>query len=179
MKAPVLIDQARARRAGISSLEVANSLQAYIDGITASEYREGDQAIPIVLQSLEEERAQGSDFYDIRVHGSGTGGDVPLAQIANVRGEWDFSRVARRNQERALTVEFKHEVLKAPGLLQAVIPEIEALDLPEDYRWEVGGEIEQQAETLPKLFRYLPHCVFLIMSVEKLSLNLFLYVMTR
>ena len=162
MKAPVMVDQARARRAGISSLEVAYSLQAYIDGIKASEYREGDQAIPIVMQSVEEERVQGSDFFNIRVYGAGKGTDVPLIQIADIQGEWDFSRVARRNQEQALTVEFKHEVLKAPELLEAIRPEIEALGLAEDYRWEVGGEIEQQAETMPKLFKYLPHCGLLI-----------------
>jgi multidrug efflux pump subunit AcrB len=162
IKAPVLVDQARARRAGISSQGVANSLQAYIDGIKASEYREGDQAIPIVVQSVEDERAEGSDFYSIRVYGTGKGTDVPLIQIADIAGEWDFSRVARHNQGRAVTVEFKHEVLKAPELLQAVIPEIEALDLAEDYYWEVGGEIEKQAETLPKLFKYLPHCGLLI-----------------
>jgi multidrug efflux pump subunit AcrB len=173
IKAPVLIDQARARRAGISSLEVANSLQAYIDGIKASEYREGDQAIPIVLQSVEEERAEGSDFYNIRVHGAGKGIDAPLIQIADIGGEWEFSRVARRNQERAVTVEFKHEVLKAPELLEAVIPGIEALDLAEDYRWEVGGEIESQAETMPKLFRYLPHCVFLIIVLLIWQFNSF------
>ncbi|TDJ18824.1 MAG: efflux RND transporter permease subunit [Gammaproteobacteria bacterium] len=173
IKAPVMIDQARARRAGISSLEVANSLQAYIDGIKASEYREGDQAIPIVIQSMEEERAQGSDFFNIRVHGAGKGTDVPLVQIADIKGEWDFSRIARRNQERALTVEFKHEVLKAPELLEAIRPEIEALGLAEDYRWEVGGEIEQQAETLPKLFKYLPHCVFLIIVLLIWQFNSF------
>ena len=173
LKAPVMIDQARARRAGISSLEVANSLQAYIDGIKVSEYREGDQAIPIVIQSMEEERAQGSDFFNIRVHGAGKGTDVPLVQIADIQGEWDFSRIARRNQERALTVEFKHEVLKAPELLEAIRPEIEALGLAEDYRWEVGGEIEQQAETLPKLFKYLPHCVFLIIVLLIWQFNSF------
>ena len=173
IKAPVMIDQARARRAGISSLEVANSLQAYIDGIKASEYREGDQAIPIVMQSMEEERAQGSDFFNIRVYGAGQGTDVPLVQIADIQGEWDFSRVARRNQERALTVEFKHEVLKAPELLEAIRPEIEALGLAEDYRWEVGGEIEQQAEALPKLFKYLPHCFFLIIVLLIWQFNSF------
>ena len=173
IKAPVLIDQARARRAGISSLEVANSLEAYIDGIKASDYREGDQAIPIVLQSVPEERAQGSDFYNMRIHAAGIGADAPLIQIADIAGEWDFSRVARRNQERAVTVEFKHEVLKAPELLQAVIPEIEALDLPEDYRWEVGGEIEKQGETMPKLFKYLPHCGFLIIVLLIWQFNSF------
>jgi multidrug efflux pump subunit AcrB len=173
IKAPVVIDQARARRAGISSLEVANSLQAYIDGIKASDYREGDQAIPIVVQSVAEERADGSDIFNIRVHGAGKGIDAPLIQIADIEGEWDFSRVARRNQERAVTVEFKHEVLKAPELLQAVIPEIEALGLPEDYRWEVGGEIEKQGETMPKLFKYMPHCFFLIIVLLVWQFNSF------
>ena len=173
IKAPVLIDQARARRAGISSQEVAHSLQAHIDGIEATEYREGDQAIPVMLQSVEEERAEGSDFYNIRVYAAAKGTDVPLIQIASIHGEWEFSRVSRRNQERALTVEFKHEVLKAPELLEAVTPEVEALGLGEDYRWEVGGEIEKQAETLPKLFRWLPHCGLLIVVLLIWQFNSF------
>ncbi len=173
IKAPVLIDQARARRAGISSRQVANSLQAFIDGIKASEYREGDQAIPIIMQSVAEERSRGSDIYNVRVLGGKQGGDVPLSQIGDFSGGWEFSRIARRNQERAVTVEFKHEVLKAPELLEAVIPEIEALGLGEDFRWEVGGEIEQQAETMPKLFRYLPHCVFLIILLLIWQFNSF------
>jgi multidrug efflux pump subunit AcrB len=87
IKAPVLIDQARARRAGISSLEVANSLEAYIDGIKASDYREGDQAIPIVLQSVPEERAQGSDFYNMRIHAAGIGADA----TRSARSPWNSS----------------------------------------------------------------------------------------
>ena len=79
----------------------------------------------------------------------------------------------RRNQERAITVEFKHEVLKAPELLEAVTPEVEALGLGEDYRWEVGGEIETQAETLPKLFKWLPHCGLLIVVLLIWQFNSF------
>ena len=173
LRAPVLIDQARARRVGISSQEVAHSLQAHIDGIQATEYREGDRAIPVMLQSVEEERAAGSDFYNIRVYAAAKGTDVPLIQIASIHGEWALSRIARRNQERAITVEFKHEVLKAPELLEAVIPEVEALGLGEDYRWEVGGEIETQAETMPKLFKYLPHCGLLIVVLLIWQFNSF------
>lgn len=173
IKAPIAVDQARARRAGITSQDVANSLQAVVDGIKASEYRETDRAIPIIVQSVAEERAQGSDFASIRVAAAETGRGAPLLQIADISGEWDFSRVARYNQERAVTVEFKHEVLKASELLDLVTPEIEALDLGEDYRWEVGGEIERQSETLPKLFEYLPHCVFLIVVLLIWQFNSF------
>jgi multidrug efflux pump subunit AcrB len=172
-KARVVIDQAQARRVGISSEEIANSLQANIDGIRATDYREGDQNIPVILQSREEERAMGSDFYDIRVYSPTMRGDVPLSQIANIEGTWEYSRIARRNQERALTVEFKHELLKAPQLLAEVMPEIEALDLGEDYWWEVGGEIEKQSETMPKLFKYLPHCAFLMVVLLIWQFNSF------
>ena len=102
----------------------------------------------------------GSDFYNIRVHSSTSGTDVPITQIADIQGKFEFSRIARRNQERTLTVEFKHERLKAPDLLAAVTPEVEALQLGDDYRWAVGGEIESSQETMPKLFRWLPHCAF-------------------
>ena len=171
LKASVLVDQARARRAGVSSQEIAQSLEASIDGIKVTDYREGDQAIPVILQSVEEERAEGSDFYNIRVYS--TGKDVPLTQIADIRGEWELYRVSRRNQESVLTVELKHEVLKAPELLEALRPEVEALRLAQDYRWEVGGEIEKQAETMPKLFKWLPLCGFLIVVLLIWQFNSF------
>jgi multidrug efflux pump subunit AcrB len=161
MKAEILVDQARARRAGVTSEAVANSLAAFVDGIQATDFREGDQAIPVLLRSAPEERAVGSDLFNIRVQSS-RGGDVSMSQIADSRGRWEYRRIARRNQERALTVELKHERLKAPELLAAVTPSIEALALGEDYRWDVGGEIESQAETMPKLARWLPHAGFLM-----------------
>ena len=173
LKAVVEVDQTQARRVGISSEEIANSLQAHIDGIRATDYREGDQAIPIVLKSQERERAQGSDFYDIRVYSRAMGRDVPLMQIADIEGDWEYSRISRRNQVRALTVEFKHESLRAMPLLAAVTPEIEALELGDDYWWEVGGEIEKQAETLPKLFKWLPHCALLMVVLLIWQFNSF------
>lgn len=161
LTAEIRVDQARARRAGVTSEAVANALAAFIDGLKATDFREGDQAIPVVLRSLAGERALGSDIYNIRIQ-SNDGGDVSISQIADIHGRWDFSRIARWNQEPAVTVELKHERLKAPELLAAIIPDIDALHLGDDYHWEVGGEIEQQAETMPKLTRWLPHAGFLM-----------------
>ena len=164
VKAEILVDQAQARRAGVTSEAVANSFAAFVDGIQATDFRQGDVAIPVILRSDPDEREVGSDLYDIRIQ-SDSGEDVSISQIADVRGRWEYSRIARRNQERALTVELKHERLKAPELLAAVAPIVEALDLGEDYRWEVGGEIEAQNETMPKLARWLPHAGFLMITL--------------
>ena len=173
IKVAVAVDQTQARRVGISSQEIANSLQAHVDGIQATDYREEDEAIPIVLRSQQRERAAGSDFYDVRVNSRAENRSVPLSQIASIESAWEFSRISRRNQVRQVTVEFKHETLKAIELLAAIEPEIEALDLGEGYRWEVGGEIEKQAETMPKLTKWLPHCAFFMIVLLIWQFNSF------
>jgi multidrug efflux pump subunit AcrB len=173
IKVDVAIDQTQARRVGISSQEIANSLQAHINGIRATDYREGDEAIPIVLRSQQRERTEGSDFYDVRVNSQVANRSVPLSQVASIDATWEFSRISRRNQVRQVTVEFKHETLKATELLAAIMPEIEALELGEDYRWEVGGEIEKQAETMPKLAKWLPHCGLLMIVLLIWQFNSF------
>jgi multidrug efflux pump subunit AcrB len=160
LKAKIVVDQARARRSGVTSREAALSLQAHMDGIKVTDYRELDIAIPVVSRSVEEERKALGDLWNVMIRSPSTGTSVPITQIADIRGQWDFNRISRRNQERCLTVEAKHEYLKAPELLAAAKPFIEDLQLKEDYWWEVGGELESQAETMEKLTRWMPHCFF-------------------
>ena len=160
LKARILVDQVRARRAGISSRNVANSLQSHMDGLTITEFREGDLAIPVRARSVEQERRDLGDLWNVLVQSAQTENTVPLTQIADIVGEWEFYRISRRNQERCLTVELKHEFLRAPELLEATVPLIEGLQLKPGYRWEVGGELESSAETLGKMMRWMPMCIF-------------------
>jgi multidrug efflux pump subunit AcrB len=172
-KARIVIDQARARRAGVTTREVALSLQAHMDGFKITEYREGDIAIPVVARSVAEERRWLSDLWNVVIGSPQTGNRVPITQIADVRGQWEFSRIARRNQERCITVEVKHQFLKAPELFAAAVPLIEDLELKAGYRMEAGGELEKQAETMEKLIRYMPLCFFVIIVLLVWQFNSF------
>ncbi len=156
----IQVDQVRARRAGVSSREVARSLQAHMDGITITDYREKDTAIPVVARSYAHERRDLGDMWNVMVKSSRTDEMVPLPQLADIETYWDFFRVNRRNQERCLTVEFKHATLRAPELLEAARPLIDGLALAPGYRWEVGGELEASVETLGKMKAWMPLCVF-------------------
>ncbi|MGD8468366.1 MAG: efflux RND transporter permease subunit, partial [Desulfobacterales bacterium] len=100
LKAHVVVDQARARRAGVTSKETALSLQSHMDGIQVTDYRELDVAIPVIARSEEAERKVLSDLWNVMVRSPRDGTSVPLTQIADIRGQWDFSRISRRNQER-------------------------------------------------------------------------------
>jgi multidrug efflux pump subunit AcrB len=161
LKAQILVDQVRARRAGITSRDVAVSLQSHMDGLEVTEFREGDIAIPVLARATAQERKAGlGDLWNVQVRSSLTGKTVPLTQVADIESEREFYRISRRNQERTLTVEVKHETLLAPELLEAAMPLIEDLELGAGYRWEPGGEIEQGADTMGQLMSWLPICVF-------------------
>ena len=155
----ITIDQARARRAGVTSREVALALSTFVDGQKLSEYREGDETIPIVLQAAQDQRDVFGDLWNTHVNSPLQGKMVPLTQVADFRAVWDFNRIARKDQERTVTIETNHEILKAPELLEALRPALDAIDFDDRMRWEIGGEIENSAKQIKKLMRYLPHCV--------------------
>lgn len=160
LKAHIKVDQARARRAAITSQDVAQSLQSHMDGLKITEYREGDVAIPVVARSVEEERRALGDLWNVLVRSPDKDELTPLTQIADLRGQWDFSRIARRNQEKCLTVEVKNEFLKGEEIFEAALPLIEKLELKPGSWWEVGGELEKRVETMEKLTRWMPLCFF-------------------
>jgi multidrug efflux pump subunit AcrB len=154
--ARVVIDQVRARRADVTSRNIARGLLTQMDGLPITDYREGDLAIPVVARTPAEKRRTLGDLWNTLVVSNETGEVVPLTQVADISGEWAFFRINRRNQERCLTIEIKHETLLAPELLDAAMPLIEDLDLGGDYWWEPGGEIEQSTDTLGQLGENMP-----------------------
>jgi len=169
----VVIDQARARRARVTSREVALSLNAFLDGAVLTDYREGDVAIPVVLQAVDNERQALGDLWNINVYSNARGVNVPLTQIAEFKGRWQFSRIARLDQERTVTISTRHQALKAPELVARMAPTLEALDLKPGYRWEIGGEIEDANETNEKLFAGLPQCLLGIVLLLVWQFNSF------
>ena len=173
LRVEVKVDQARARRANVTSREVALSLNAFLDGHTLTDYREDDLSIPIVLQSIDDERRALGDVWNINVYSSARGVNVPLTQIADFGGEWQFSRIAHKDQERTVTITTRHQSLKAPQLAAVMEPVLNGLDLKAGHRWEIGGEIEDSAETNEKLFATLPACILGIILLLVWQFNSF------
>ena len=172
-KIEVQIDQARARRAGLTSQEIADSLSAYLDGAEITDYREGDIIIPIIGRGLEEERMQVSHVRSINVYSNQRKTTVPLLQVADIEPRAEYSRIKRYDQQRTITVSAKHQILKAGELFDALLPALETLDLPPEYHWELGGELEDSAEAQAYLFEWMPVCFLLIIVLLVWQFNSF------
>ncbi|MGD9241611.1 MAG: efflux RND transporter permease subunit, partial [Desulfobacterales bacterium] len=151
------VDQARARRAGVTSEDVANALDFFIDGTTTTNYHEGNVQIPIVGRGVKSERESPENLGTIGIRTS-SGGSVPLNQVADVYTVGELGRIMRYNQERTITVSAKNQVLKASEIFEALKPTIDAMEFPKHHFWELGGELEDSARAQKNLAKWMLPC---------------------
>jgi multidrug efflux pump subunit AcrB len=155
------IDQPRARRAGVTSEEIANSLNAFFSGSPITDYREEDKAIPVMLRAIGAERKTLDRLRTVEVYSSARNESVPLTQLANLRTEVMYNQIYRRNLLPTVTVEAKHLWLQAAELEEALSPALDQImeDLPPRHFWEWGGESENSAKAQNALAIFIPHCL--------------------
>jgi multidrug efflux pump subunit AcrB len=151
------VDQARARRAGVTSEDVANTLDFFIDGSTTTNYHQGNVQIPIVGRGVKTERDSPDSLRTLGIRSS-SGGSVPLNQVADVYTIGELNRIVRYNQERTITVSGKNQVLKASEIFAGLKPTLAGMKFPKNHHWEVGGELEDSARAQKNLAKWLLPC---------------------
>ena len=163
-KVIVNVDQQRARRAGISSEDVAVSLQSYFSGVKVTEYREDDDIIPIMFRVADEERFNLDRVRTINVFSSSRGINVPLMQIADFEGKNQYARIEREDMFRAVSVKVRNTKITAEDLKIVLDPIIDRLksDLPINHTIEYDGVIKDSAEAQKALSANIPLCLGLI-----------------
>jgi len=159
----------RARIAGIGLNDVALSLQFATTGVKASTYRENDKLIPIVVRPPDNERHDPGRLNDRLVYSATTQTFVPISQVIDrVDTLGDDGLILRRNRVRTLTAQAE----PAPGFnanqaFKRIKDQIEAIELPVDYKMEWGGEYESSRDAQTALNSKLPvsMLVMLIISI--------------
>ncbi len=173
LEAHVEIDQQRARRAGVTSEDIARTLAASFDGLHITDYRDYDTVIPIVIRAGETQRDNFDQLRALTVFSSSRKVAVPLLQVADFSGAAVPYRIKRFNQRRAITVSAFHPDLQAAEFYEDVQPGLTALDLPADLEMSVEGEIKASQEANGALFRYMPHCLVGIIALLIWQFNSF------
>jgi multidrug efflux pump subunit AcrB len=157
MTAKVDVDQARASRAGVTSEAVADALEFFINGATATDFHQGNVQIPIVGRGVKTERDSPESLATIGIRTS-SGGSVPLNQVADIYTVGELNRIVRYNQERTITVSAKNQVLKTSEIFAALLPTLDKMDFPKNHYWELGGELEDSARAKRNLAKWMLPC---------------------
>jgi multidrug efflux pump subunit AcrB len=169
----VRIDQAKARRAGLSSDDIAQALQLRYSGIAASTIHDDGVTVPIVLRGGADERAASSDPGSTVLYPQAGGPAVPLSAIAEVVLSSEPSAIQRRNLSRAITVTGRNPHMTTDQVVAALADKVAALRLPPGYRIELGGELEDSAEANQALLQYMPHALVAILLLFVWQFNSF------
>jgi multidrug efflux pump subunit AcrB len=163
----VQIDQARAKRAGVTSADVARSLETFFSGRVVSEFRDGDDLIPIIIRGKAEDRYDISRIYGINVYAASRNVNVPLEQVADISFSPQYARIARENLFRTVTIEAKNLNMTAEDMVPILEPELDKLraKLPPAHRIEFDGVVKDSKESQASLNANLPLCLAIVMLV--------------
>jgi multidrug efflux pump subunit AcrB len=160
----VQIDQARAKRAGVTSADVALSLQTFYSGVTVSEFREGDDLLPIIVRGEKHDRVDFSRIYGISVYSQSRNVNVPIEQIATIDFVPQYGRIAREDLFRTVTIEGKNLFLTAEDMVPLLQPKLDELvaSLPLSHRIEWDGVVKESKEAQQSLNANIPICLTIV-----------------
>ena len=171
----VRIDQDRARLVGLSSEDIARILDAALDGVTVTQFREGTETIDVVLRGSEFERGRPSNLADLSIPGP-DGRIVPLAQVATVEPGFEEGVVWRRNRIPTVTVRANLYGDVQPAVVVAQLAgRIDSIraELPLGYRIETGGAVEESAKGGGSVAAGVPLLFIVVLTVLMLQLQNF------
>jgi multidrug efflux pump subunit AcrB len=171
----VRIDQDQARRLGLSSAAVATALNTNITGTTVTQVRDDIFLIDVVAREAEGQRLSFSTLQTLPIS-LPDGRTVTLDQFARFEFDQAFPLIWRRNRVPTLTV--LADVV--PGVLpETVVTELDAdvaalnAVLPAGYRIEVGGTVEESAESRDSVLAVVPLMLLLMITLLMFQLRSF------
>jgi len=154
---PIFSDN-KSRRAGISREGLANAISEYYVGKKIGTYREDEDLIPIISSVPNRENLGITDIQDIQVLSQVTGKFVPITQVTDgFRTLWRDGQIRRENRVFTIKAQCDPYTDELPSaLLSRLMPKIEAIELPDGYSIEWGGEHGDSAESNDDLMSTIP-----------------------
>jgi multidrug efflux pump subunit AcrB len=167
----VLVDRQQAWRTGLSTQAVGMTIQAAVNGIKASDYREGDEEYDVTVMFPESFESDLRNIMQMNLINQ-MGQAIPLSAVARLQQGAGMGSIKRVDRKRTVTVSAEVEGRTAPEVLAEVQKRIENdLDLPPGYRVAYTGENEDTEETQAFLVRAFAAAVFLITFVLVAQFN--------
>ena len=149
-KVRIRIDQDQARLLGLSSASVAAVLNSVMTGAAITQMRDGIFLVDVVVRANDEQRVSLSTLRNLQF-ALPNNRTVPLAQFATVEYEQEFPLIWRRDGVPTLTVQADViEGASAEAIVGSLAPAVARLkaSLPRPYDIEVGGTVEESANSL-------------------------------
>ena len=173
-KLNINIKQSNALRVGISSQDIAVSLQTGLSGLQLTEYRQGEDIIPVMLRSEASSSHDIGKIESLAIYSQSTGKSVLLRQVADVEVVWEAAKILRRGGLKTVSVraqlESGYTAAQIFGKVESWL-EQQSSSWGIGYTYEYGGEAETSGKSNKSIADKLPVAVFIILILLVAQFN--------
>ncbi|MBH3384926.1 efflux RND transporter permease subunit [Pseudomonas juntendi] len=169
------IDQDRARALGVSTAHLASFLQSSLTGTTASQYREDNELIEILLRGTLQERSALGNLGSLALP-TDNGQSVALSQVATLEYGFEEGIIWHRNRLPTVTVRADiYDKAQPATLVKQILPSLQGIraKLPDGYLLEVGGTVEDAERGQKSVNAGMPLFIVVVLSLLMIQLRSF------
>jgi hydrophobic/amphiphilic exporter-1 (mainly G- bacteria), HAE1 family len=180
------VDREEAARLGIYVYQIADAVQTAMQGTTVSFFREGGKEYDIKVKFNEEGSNSFKALENIYLQspvasqaaasypGAGISTMIPLSQVTKTVKTYGPISIARKNQERVVTIgatNFKRDIAGITKDIQAILSKIK---MDQGYSYTISGQYEQMQKSFRELslaFMVAVLLIYMIMAAQFESLS--------
>ena len=173
VKVDVLQD--KARQLGVSSEDIATTLNGVLAGSSITQVRDSIYLVNVMGRATAPERASIDTLRDLQLIGLG-GQSVPLGAVATLRYEIEQPTIWRRS--RIPTITLKASILdtvQPKTIVDQLAPKVDefAKGLPAGYSVAIGGSVEESAKSQAPIAAVVPLMLFIMATILMIQLQSF------
>ncbi|QQE74276.1 efflux RND transporter permease subunit [Brevibacillus composti] len=142
--------------------DLSQTLRLASEGITVSQFDTGEDLLDIKLFMNKGEEDPTVLFQRLTV-ANALGQQIPVSQLAEVKPSFSTQKIPHRNLSRTVTIYSDVRGRTATEVMAEVKPILESTQMPEGYRWEIGGETSEQTDIFIDMGKLSVIVVFLIL----------------
>ncbi|KKL13767.1 hypothetical protein LCGC14_2522470, partial [marine sediment metagenome] len=170
----VTIDREKARRYGLSTMQIASTIRTSLFGKEISDFKVGEDEYPIQLRLQEKYRYNVPALMNQKIifNEDGKNIGVPISAVADFTYSSTYGSVRRKNMDRVITV-FSNviEGYNSTEINNLIAERLSNFELPEGYTYSFTGEQQEQQESMAFLGRAMLIALALILLILVTQFN--------
>jgi len=160
----ILIDRQKAADMKLTVSQIANTLQTFLTGTRASNYREAGDEFWIRVKVKDAEQMSLDDLLDLTLTNS-EGQPVMLRNVVNVQPRRGPVLIQRKDQERVITVTANISGRDMGSIISDIRDRLQTIPVPRDFLILFTGDYEEQQKAFRELFFGLVLALMLVYMV--------------
>ncbi len=160
----IVYDRALLAQYGLNIRDVASIVRNKVRGDVATEFKEQDRKIDVLVRLREKDRESIQDLRRLIVN-PGAEKAIPLEAVAQIKVKEGPAEIRRVEQERTATVTANLSGRSLSSVSEDLFRELQAMDLPDDFTFRLAGQNEEMETSLNSLKLALALAIFLVYIV--------------